>query len=73
MTDEPASALDVLIQSQILNLLTDLTKNLGLTMIFISHDLSVVRYMADRIAVMRKGEILERGDGESVFSIPAQP
>ena len=70
MTDEPVSALDVSIQSQILNLLTDLTKNLGLTMIFISHDLSVVRYMADRIAVMRKGEIVEYGDGERVFTAP---
>ena len=70
IADEPVSALDVSIQSQILNLLTDLTKNLGLTMIFISHDLSVVRYMADRIAVMRKGEIVEYGDGERVFTAP---
>lgn len=73
IADEPVSALDVSIQSQILNLLTDLTKNLGLTMIFISHDLSVVRYMADRIAVMRKGEIVEYGDGERVFTAPVHP
>ena len=70
IADEPVSGLDVSIQSQILNLLTDLTKNLNLAMIFISHNLSVVRYMADRIAMMRKGEIVEYGNGERIFTAP---
>ncbi len=70
IADEPVSALDVSIQSQILNLLLDLRKNLGLTMIFISHDLSVVRYIADNIAVMYKGQIVEYGEAEEVFNHP---
>lgn len=68
IADEPVSALDVSIQSQILNLLLELRKDLGLTMIFISHDLSVVRYIADNIAVMHKGTIVEYGEAEEVFN-----
>lgn len=70
IADEPVSALDVSIQSQILNLLLILRKDLNLTMIFISHDLSVVRYIADNIAVMYKGKIVEYGDSERVFNEP---
>ena len=70
IADEPVSALDVSIQSQILNLLLDLRRDLNLTMIFISHDLSVVRYIADNIAVMYKGEIVEYGEAERVFNQP---
>ena len=64
-------ALDVSIQSQILNLLIALARDLSLTMIFISHDLSVVHYIADRIAVMRKGRIVEYGEADKVFSSPS--
>ncbi|MBR5895054.1 MAG: ABC transporter ATP-binding protein [Akkermansia sp.] len=70
LADEPVSALDVSIQSQILNLLLDLRHDLGLTMIFISHDLSVVHYMADTIAVMQRGRIVEYGQADDVFSNP---
>ncbi|MCD8069791.1 MAG: ATP-binding cassette domain-containing protein [Akkermansiaceae bacterium] len=73
LADEPVSALDVSIQSQILNLLNDLRLSMGLTMLFISHDLSVVRYMADRIAVMRRGRIVEYGEAEAVFRRPRHP
>lgn len=70
IADEPVSALDVSIQSQILNLLKDLQRDLGLTMVFISHDLGVVHYIADRIAVMYKGKIVECGSAEEVFHSP---
>ncbi len=70
LADEPVSALDVSIQSQILNLLTDLTRDMGLTMIFISHDLSVVHYLADKIAVMRRGRLEEYGTADEVFHHP---
>lgn len=70
IADEPVSALDVSIQSQILNLLKDLQKNLGLTMVFISHDLGVVHYIADRIAVMYQGKIVEIGMADEVFHSP---
>ena len=70
IADEPVSALDVSIQSQVLNLLKDLIQSMGLTMIFISHDLSVVKYMADRIAVMYLGKIVELGDATEVITNP---
>ena len=68
--DESVSALDVSIQAQVLNLLNDLKKDLGLTMLFISHDLSVVRYMCDRMMVMHKGKIVESGPSEEVYEHP---
>ncbi len=70
IADEPVSALDVSIQSQILNLIKDLQHKLGLTMIFISHDLGVVHYIADRIAVMYQGKIVEVGPAGDVFHSP---
>ena len=70
IADEPVSALDVSIQSQILNLLKSLRHDLKLTMIFISHDLAVVRYIADRIAVMHDGRIVEIGGAGQLFQSP---
>jgi oligopeptide transport system ATP-binding protein len=68
--DEPVSALDVSIQAQILNLLKDLQNDFGLTYLFISHDLAVVRAMSDRIAVMRNGKLLEVGAAEDIYLHP---
>lgn len=68
--DEPVSALDVSVQAQVLNLLNELKKDNGFTMIFISHDLSVVRYMSDRVMVMNKGKIEECGEADALFSNP---
>jgi ABC-type glutathione transport system ATPase component len=70
IADEPVSALDVSIQSQIINLIADLRAELGLSMIFISHDLSVVRHVSDRIAVMKAGAMVEVGPTETVFTRP---
>jgi peptide/nickel transport system ATP-binding protein len=68
--DESVSALDVSVQAQVLNLLNDLKRDLGLTLLFISHDLSVVRYMSDRIMVMNQGKIIESGPSEQVYNHP---
>jgi len=73
IADEPVSALDVSIQSQVLNLLVDLRKQLGLSMIFISHDLSVVEHLCNRIAVMYLGEIVEMTACDTLFSDPKHP
>jgi peptide/nickel transport system ATP-binding protein len=71
--DESVSALDVSVQAQVLNLLNDLKKDLGLTLLFISHDLSVVRYMCDRIIVMQAGSLVESGAAEEVYLRPQNP
>jgi peptide/nickel transport system ATP-binding protein len=72
VADEPTSALDVSVRAQILNLLQDLKRELGLGMVFISHDIQTVRYIADDIAVMRHGKVVEFGPGNQVLSSPAQ-
>jgi oligopeptide/dipeptide ABC transporter ATP-binding protein len=71
--DEPVSALDVSIRSQILNLLRDLQDRLGLAYIFVSHDLAVVKHIADRVAVMNLGVIVETADAEALFAAPRHP
>ena len=73
IADEPVSALDVSIQAQILNLLDDLVESLGLTVIFIAHQLSVVRHISDRIAIMYLGRIVELASADAVFANPQHP
>jgi len=73
IADEPVSALDVSVQAQVLNLLKELQAEFGLTYIFISHDLGVVKFMSDRIMVMNKGEIVELDTAESIYTNPQQP
>lgn len=68
--DESVSALDVSVQAQVLNLINDLKEKLGFTAVFISHDLSVVRYLCDRVMIMEKGRIIESGDVETVYNYP---
>ncbi|MCQ9342644.1 ABC transporter ATP-binding protein [Corynebacterium kozikiae] len=72
IADEPTSALDVSVRAQVLNLLTDLRSELGLGLVFISHDINTVRYVSDRMCVMLKGEIIEEQPTEQLFSNPQQ-
>jgi len=72
VADEPVSALDVTIQAQILDLMQELGREYGLTMLFVSHDLAVVRHLADRILVLYKGEVVEQGTGDDLFERPQQ-
>ena len=71
--DEPTSALDVSVQAQVLNLMSELRDALGLTYVFISHDLTVVRHMADRIGVLYLGRLVEEADPQSLFETPKHP
>ncbi|MCT6985846.1 ABC transporter ATP-binding protein, partial [Salmonella enterica subsp. enterica serovar Senftenberg] len=71
--DEPVSALDVSIQAQVINLFMDLRERYGLTYLFVSHDLGIVRHISDRIAIMYLGRIVEIGSTAAIFSKPAHP
>ncbi|OWK22356.1 hypothetical protein AJ88_08705 [Mesorhizobium amorphae CCBAU 01583] len=70
IADEPTTALDVTIQAQILMLLAELQRKLGMAIVFITHDLGIVRRFADRVYVMRQGEVVEEGDAEALFASP---
>jgi peptide/nickel transport system ATP-binding protein len=71
--DEPVSALDVSIQAQVLDLLTDLQRELGVSYLFISHDLGVIHHMSDRVLVLNEGKVVETGDADAVFRSPREP
>ena len=71
--DEPVSSLDVSMQAQVLNLFRDLRERLNLSLLFIAHDLAVVRYVCDRVAVMSQGQIVELGDRDQVYQHPQHP
>lgn len=73
IADEPVSALDVSVQAQVINLLKELCEKLSLTVLFVAHDLSVVKYLSDRIAVMRNGKILEQASSDELFAYPLHP
>ncbi|MDR1450149.1 MAG: ABC transporter ATP-binding protein [Propionibacteriaceae bacterium] len=73
LADEPVSALDVSVRAQILNLLTDLVAQMGLTLVLVSHDLGVVRHLCDRVAVLQHGRIVETGPTEQIYARPRQP
>ena len=73
LADEPVSALDVSVRAQILNLLEDLRFGFDLTLLLVSHDLSVVRHLCDRVLVMHRGEVVESGDTRAIFRAPAHP
>ncbi len=73
IADEPTTALDVTVQAQILTLLAELQRTLGMAIVFITHDLGIVRRLADRVYVMRSGEVVEEGVTEAIFSAPAHP
>jgi microcin C transport system ATP-binding protein len=73
IADEPTTALDVTVQAQILSLLKDLQRRMGMAMLFITHDLGIVRKLADRLCVMKEGKIVERGPVEQVFTAPEHP
>ena len=70
--DEPTSALDISVQAQVINLLKDLQRRYGLTYLFISHNMGVVRYLCDRIGVLNKGKLVEVGSNEQIFNSPTQ-
>ena len=73
LADEPVSALDVSVRAQVLNVLADLVDDLGLTLVFVSHDLSVVRHVCDRVVVMKAGLVVEEGPVEAVYNDPREP
>jgi ABC-type glutathione transport system ATPase component len=73
LADEPTSALDVSVQAQILNLLKQMRRELGLTYIFVSHNLGVIRYISERVAVMHQGKVVENGTAEQIFTGPRNP